>query len=144
MAPSPRVTQLLARAARALTRRGDELLKPTGLRYAQVPVVVFLQQQGPLTQKALADAVGVEQPSMAELLSRMARDGLVVHSPHPTDRRSRTIGLAEDPLGRIDEAARRLAALEDRATAGLTPQEITVLAKLLSRVVENLTADLGV
>ena len=39
--------------------------------------------------------IGVEQPTMAALLARMERDGVVVRTPHPSDRRSSRFALSE-------------------------------------------------
>ena len=68
---APSLAQLINRASRALARDGDAALKPLGLRYAQVPVLALLSGGRELTQKALAEAAGIEQPSMAQLLTRM-------------------------------------------------------------------------
>ncbi|MER6792347.1 MarR family winged helix-turn-helix transcriptional regulator, partial [Amycolatopsis mediterranei] len=91
---APSLAQLINRASRALARVGDIALKPLGLRYAQVPVLALLREGAEPTQKDLAEATGIEQPSMAQLLSRMDRDGLIHRAPHPRDARSQTITLA--------------------------------------------------
>jgi MarR family transcriptional regulator for hemolysin len=91
-----------------------------------------------MTQKELATAARVEQSSMAELLTRMHRDGLVTRSPNPRDARSRLIELAPDSAGRLDEAQQRLADLEDRALAGLDATEADTLKALVARVLANL------
>ncbi|MFD6259170.1 MarR family winged helix-turn-helix transcriptional regulator, partial [Nocardia sp. NPDC060256] len=87
---APSLAQLINRASRALARDGDATLKPLGLRYAQVPVLALLREDAERTQKELAEATGIEQPSMAQLLSRMDRDGLIRRTPHPRDARSQT------------------------------------------------------
>jgi MarR family transcriptional regulator for hemolysin len=135
---APRLTQLVSQTARVLTRRADEALAPLGLHYAQVPVLVLLRRGGAMTQKELAVAARVEQPSMAELLTRMQRDGLVTRSPNPRDARSRIIELAPDSGGRLDRAQQRLADLEDRALAGLDAAEAETLKVLMARVLANL------
>jgi MarR family transcriptional regulator, transcriptional regulator for hemolysin len=134
-----RVTKLLSLASRALTRAGDAALASTGLRMAHVPVVVLLRGSADgMTQKALAEAVGVEQPSMAQLLARMERDGLICRDPHPTDARSRLNTLADGQQTRITQAQRVLADLEQHAVNGLTADEVNTLRRLLGRVVTNL------
>lgn len=133
-----RLTQLIARASRSLNRSGDAALKPLGLRYAQVPVIMLLRRDGTLTQKLLAQQAGMEQPSMAELLSRMNRDGLIRQTPNPRDGRSHAITLAEGNDDRLSEAHNRMADLEERALRGLTPEQVTTLRALLGQVVSNL------
>jgi MarR family transcriptional regulator for hemolysin len=134
----PSLSQTMNRVARALARHGDAALKPLGLRFAQIPVFVLLKMRTGMTQKALADAAGIEQPSMAQLLARMERDGLIVYQPHPTDARSRTIVLADPGDHRIGEGSKRMADLERRAVEGLSGDEVETLKALLARVLDNL------
>ncbi|MEU0502442.1 MarR family transcriptional regulator [Nocardia sp. NPDC005998] len=134
----PSLAQLINRAARALARDGDAALKPLGLRYAQVPVLALLRDGAELTQKELADATGIEQPSMAQLLTRMERDGLIRRTPNPRDARSQTITLATETAPHLNAARRQLADLNARAVAGFTSAEIRTLEELLIRLNDNL------
>ena len=138
MESPPSLSQSINRVFRALTREGDAVLKPLGLRFAQIPVFVLLGRGTPMTQKALAEAAGIEQPSMAQLLARMDRDGLIQYAAHPTDARSRTITLANPGDPRISQGNRQLAELQQRAIAGLTDQQVQVLTQLLDQVRRNL------
>nr|WP_275410201.1 MarR family transcriptional regulator [Streptomyces sp. SID14478] len=52
-----------------------------------------LAQGGAMSQKELARLARIEQPSMAQLLARMERDGLVERAPAPDDRRGSLISL---------------------------------------------------
>ncbi|MFI5783245.1 MarR family winged helix-turn-helix transcriptional regulator [Nocardia sp. NPDC051570] len=135
---APSLAQLINRASRVLARDGDIALKPLGLRYAQVPVLALLREGAEPTQKELAEATGIEQPSMAQLLTRMDRDGLIRRAPHPRDARSQTITLAPGTDARVTDAHAQLAALDNRAVAGFTAAEIATLRDLLTRVGNNL------
>ncbi|WP_067667145.1 MarR family winged helix-turn-helix transcriptional regulator [Nocardia miyunensis] len=134
----PGLARLINRAARTLARDGDAALRPLGLRYAQVPVLALLRDGAELTQKDLAEATGIEQPSMAQLLTRMERDGLIRRTPNPSDARSRTITLADEATGQLTAARQQLAELDTRAVAGFTAAEIRTLTELLTRLNNNL------
>ncbi|WP_431953892.1 MarR family winged helix-turn-helix transcriptional regulator [Nocardia lijiangensis] len=134
----PGLARLINRAARTLARDGDAALRPLGLRYAQVPVLALLRNGTALTQKELAEATGIEQPSMAQLLTRMDRDGLIRRAPNPRDARSQTITLADDTASHLTEARRQLAEIEQRAVAGFSAAEIRTLEQLLTRLNNNL------
>ncbi|MCC3313794.1 MarR family winged helix-turn-helix transcriptional regulator [Nocardia africana] len=140
MAPlsAPSLAQLINRAARAFARDADNMLRPLGLRYAQVPALALLNEGVELTQKELAEATGIEQPSMAQLLARMDRDGLIRRKPNPHDARSQTIQLAGGAEARLTEAHEHLVALDQRAVAGFTADEIATLRHLLTRLGDNL------
>ncbi|QIS13610.1 MarR family winged helix-turn-helix transcriptional regulator [Nocardia arthritidis] len=137
-APIPGVVRLINRAARALARDGDAALKPFGMRYAQVPVLALLRAGAEPTQKELVEATGIEQSSMAQLLTRMERDGLIRRVPNPRDARSQTIALAAETAERVTTARRQLDDLNERAVAGFTPEEIRLLEQLLIRLNDNL------
>jgi len=134
----PSLLQLVNRVHRALARDGDAALRPLGLRYAQIPVFAFLVAHPAATQKALAEATGIEQSSMAQLLARMDRDGLIRHEPNPRDARSRTVTLVDPGDPRLQEGNERLGDLERTALAGFDADEIDTLRSLLTRVHHNL------
>ncbi|MET8779418.1 hypothetical protein ABZV58_30825 [Nocardia sp. NPDC004654] len=78
---------------------------------------------------------------MAQLLTRMDRDGLIRRTPNPHDARSQTITLTDDTAPQLTEARRRLAEIEQRAVAGFSPAEIQTLEQLLIRLDNNLEPD---
>lgn len=136
--PTASLPQLINRISRALARDGDAVLKPLGLRYAQIPVLALLGTGAKLTQKALAESAGIEQSSMAQLLARMDRDGLIRREPHPHDARSQTITLTPDATARANDAHQHLRSLERRAIEGLSAEQVQTLRELLTRVGRNL------
>ncbi|WP_040793715.1 MarR family winged helix-turn-helix transcriptional regulator [Nocardia paucivorans] len=136
--PLPGPARLINHAARMLARDGDAALRPLGLRYAQVPVLALLRDGVELTQKELAEATGIEQPSMAQLLTRMERDGLIRRTPNPRDARSQRIGLTDKAAACSTAARRQLAELDKRAVAGFSTAEIRTLEELLTRLNDNL------
>ena len=100
--PLPAQFRLPRQLARGFTRIVDGGLRELGLAAGQLPVLVSLKKSKALSQAELARIAQVEQPSMAQLLARMERDGLVERVDDPEDKRSRLISLT--PL-----AAKRLA-----------------------------------
>eukprot|EP01035_Chromulina_nebulosa_P030725 gene30725-40857_t len=106
--PEPNPLKLLGRVARGFTRIVDGGLRELGLAAGQLPVLVSLKKSKALSQAELARIAQVEQPSMAQLLARMERDGLVERVDDPQDKRSRLISLT--PL-----AAERRAAFAERS-----------------------------
>ncbi|WP_163773899.1 MarR family winged helix-turn-helix transcriptional regulator, partial [Proteus mirabilis] len=81
--------------------------------------------------KELARLAGVEQPSMAQLLARMERDGLIRREPDPSDGRSSLVSLSEDALARIDPARAILLRGDQEALAGFDAADIDRLTVLL-------------
>ncbi|MFT8775897.1 MAG: MarR family winged helix-turn-helix transcriptional regulator [Gluconacetobacter liquefaciens] len=126
-----------SRIARGLTRVGDVRLRHLGFATAHLPVLTALKDGAELSQKELAKWAKVEQPTMAQMLSRMERDGLVQRMPDPEDKRSSLISLTEATLEKLPAGRTILRQGNSEMTKGLTEDEIETLVSLLRRVLEN-------
>jgi DNA-binding MarR family transcriptional regulator len=94
-------------AARLLIRTISPKLEAHDMSFGYLPVFFTLSDTPRLTQKQIAEIIGVEQPTMAATLSRMERDGLIVRTPDPADGRSALVSLspqAEDKLAIVEQA----------------------------------------
>jgi len=136
--PSDHAAYLLGRAARLFSRRADDRLRNLGFGAAQVPVLRALKDGDAKSQTELATLAQIEQPTMAQMLARMERDGIVRRTPNPADRRSTLFSLTPSFLAKIADARRVLVLGSDELLAGLTPSEVTQLTALLLRMVANL------
>lgn len=125
-------------ASRLLMRRFEERLRPLDFGMAYLPVAVALKDNGALLQKDLAAHAHVEQPTMAALLVRMERDGLITREPHPGDKRASQISLSAKAKARLPSAKERLGEVAEQATSGFSEDERATLVALLRRVVSNL------
>ena len=127
------------RVSRALLRRGDGRLRPLGFAMSYLPVMRALAMaRRPLSQKELARAAGVEQPTMAETIARLVRDGMVQRDPNPDDKRSTGISLTRLSRARFPKARAVLIESEREAMAGFSDHEKALLRDLLKRVLKNL------
>jgi MarR family transcriptional regulator for hemolysin len=129
-----------SRIARALARIGDVRLRELGFATAQLPVLTALKDGAQLSQIELARWSKVEQPTMAQLLARMARDGLIRRDPDPADRRASLVSLTETARARLPAGRAILEQGNREATRGLSPQEVATLIGLLRRVLANVEA----
>jgi DNA-binding MarR family transcriptional regulator len=134
---------LVNRLARISLRWTEERLQPLGLSTGQIPVLYLLREGAALTQKELARFVRIEQPTMAQLLSRMERDGLIRRTDCPDDKRSSLISLTPLALKKLPLAGAILSEGNKEALKGFTDREITTLSKLLLRAVRNLAPEIA-
>jgi MarR family transcriptional regulator, transcriptional regulator for hemolysin len=128
-------------AARLLTRSLERRLLGGSAGY--MPVFFALIDGEPQTQAELARVAAVEQPTMANTLSRMDRDGLVTRTPDPADKRSARVSLT--PLG-LEHATIAMVAATTTNTlslGALTPEERPVFLDMLKRLIATLQADEG-
>lgn len=133
---------LINMASRALYRLHDRRLRPLGVAFGQIPVLAALSKTDALSQKELAKLARTEQSSMAQLLVRMERDGLIQRTPSSADRRVSMISLTDTGQAKVPQAYSALFETNDRALSGFSEEEVDVLRDLLGRLLDNLEADL--
>lgn len=126
-------------AARLLAIALRDGIAPLGVVPGQFAQLLALYEHDGLTQAELCERVQIEQPTMANTLARMERDGLVERVPDPDDRR-RSLVLLTDHARAIEAdlvaAARNSNAA---ATRGLDDTQFAALMTALSTVIDNLT-----
>ena len=131
------------RGSRALLRHFDACLRPFGFAMSHLPVLRALADGRSRSQADLAQAARVEQPSMAETLARMVRDGVVQREPNPDDKRGTLISLTRRSRVRLANAQGALVQADRDAMAGLSREEEVLLRTLLERVVRNIESARG-
>lgn len=129
---------LVSLAARAFARLSEARLKPLGFGVGYLPVLVALEEGRAETQRDLARFAKIEQPSMAQMLARMERDGLIERRPDPADGRSSRVFLTDTARMRLPEACTALFRGNDEALAGFSDEEAAQLITLMGRLIENL------
>ncbi len=129
---------LISLAARLFMRLSEARLKPLGFGVGHLPVLVALEDGQAATQRDLARFARIEQPSMAQMLARMERDGLITRTAHPADGRSSQVLLTPAARRRLPQACATLFEGNREALAGFTEDEAAQLADLLTRLVANL------
>ena len=131
-------------AGRLLGRALDRRLAGYGVSLGQFPLLLVLWEEEGLTQSEIARRLDIEQPTVANTLKRMERDGLIAGAPDPKHSRRVLITLTE--RGRALEAPLKEEALHvnRRATAELAPQELlgfrATLGKLIAALAEETRA----
>jgi MarR family transcriptional regulator, transcriptional regulator for hemolysin len=129
---------LVSLAARGFARLSEARLKPLGFGLGYLPVLVALKNGRAETQRDLARFARIEQPSMARMLVRMERDGLIRRAPDPADGRSSLVSLTETAEARLPDACAVLFQGNREALDGFTDEEAAQLVSLLNRLIANL------
>lgn len=127
-----RFTAAVHNSARIWRLAIDKRLKHLGIGQAGwMTIAMVAKAREPLSQRALADLVGVEGPSMVSMLDRLEREGLVERIASPTDRRVKLVQLTE--AGRKVFAEVKQVGNEFRAFLldGIDPQELAAATALL-------------
>ena len=145
--PIDRFDEALQTVARSITqvRVHERLLRLAGVRLdrAGATLLFKLSARGEsLRVTDLAEMLGVDTPTVTRKVQQLERDGMVVRQSDPDDRRASRIRLT--PAGRrtIERVRRARRAWLDRLLQGWDDDDLSHLADLLSRFVDDLDRDM--
>lgn len=86
--------RLLSAAARRVERAWDQYLAQWSLSHASLPVLALLVG-GDLSQRQLAERLGVTEQTTSRMVASLERSGYLERATHPQDRRRRAVRLTE-------------------------------------------------
>mgnify|MGYP001618589340 CR=1 FL=1 len=92
------------RAARALARRFDRVLKPFNLTNGQFSLMMSLNRPEPAAFGSVANLLGLDRTTLTAALKPLERRGLVTVEPDLRDRRGRLLRLTEEGRRLLTEA----------------------------------------
>jgi DNA-binding MarR family transcriptional regulator len=85
----------MQRAARALARRFDEVLRPVGLTNQQFSLLMALNRPEPPTMAPVAQLLAMDRTTLTAALKPLERRGLLTVEADKKDQRSRRLRLTE-------------------------------------------------
>lgn len=129
---------LVNHLARLMARALHREISSHGVAPGQFPVLLTLWEEDGLTQAELHQRTQVEQATMANTLSRMERDGLVVRKADPADARRALVHLTARARGLQEVLVRSARRVNQVATAGLTPADRVRFLELLHTAISAL------
>jgi DNA-binding MarR family transcriptional regulator len=115
------------RAARTLSRRFDEALRPAGLTSGQFSLLNALNRSEPPSIGAAAQLLAMDRTTLTAALKPLERDGLVAVAADPKDRRNRLVRLTGKGQGALAAAVpiwRDLHAAIEAGLQGLKPDTL--------------------
>jgi len=88
-------------------------------------------------QRELAEAVGIEGPTLTHHLNRMEAAGLVTRDRDPENRRAHLVGLTDEGEAAFDRMRDAVVTFDRRLRTGLTDAQVDGLADLLAQLRVN-------
>ena len=131
---------LLMKTHTILNRQILNCAGKAGLTAGQPKVLEFLSQHGESDQKTIASYCEIEPATVGSILLRMEKAGLVQRRQKEGNRRSLYVSLTPEGKKAAGQVMDIFRQVEETATAGLSPEEETVLRQLLDRVCNTLGA----
>lgn len=135
---APSLIDVVARVSRAVKGAMQVALERHGVHAGQNFILERLWERDGQTPGEIAEAIGVEGPTVVRALQRMAAAGFVVRKRHPTDGRQTTIHLTPAGARLRAQIPRELRQVEEQALSEFSKAERKQLFELLARLGENL------
>ena len=117
-------------------------LKPLGLTHVQFVLLAsltWLDVEGPVTQKQLADHTAADAMMTSQVLRALEDRGLVLRKPHPDDKRARALTVTDEGRALANRAVAMVEAC-DRAFFSAVGGDVGRLSSLL-RLLASPSAD---
>lgn len=102
-------------------------------------ILISLKTRQTRNQRELAEAVGIQGATLTHHLNAMEGDGLVIRRRDPANRRIHLVTLTEAGE-KLFHSLRQVAVdFDQRLRTGLSEKDVTILARLLGKLSENVT-----
>ena len=126
---------LLHGVARAWRLKLDQRLKPIGLSQAKWRTLLHLSlADDALTQSEIAARLGVEEPTLVNLLHRLERAGWVARKTAPHDRRCKTVHLGNRAQHAIEQINATASSLRDELLSEIPTADLQCCMQVLQRI----------
>jgi DNA-binding MarR family transcriptional regulator len=129
---------LVNHAGRLFARALDRGLSGHGVSHGQFPILIVLWEEDGLTQSEIARRLDIEQPTVANTLKRMERDGLISTAPDAANGRRVRILLTERARSLESALTGEADAINAAAARGMGAGEVDSLRAALERLVAQL------
>jgi MarR family transcriptional regulator for hemolysin len=126
---------LLFGTARAWRTKLDQRLRPLGLSQGKWRTLIHLSQGGnKLTQKEIAERMGIEEPTLAGLLDRLQEDGWIKRQESPNDRRCKIIHLQRRSKAVLDEIFNTAHGLRHELIDDVPANDLEACVRVLTQI----------
>ena len=136
--PPPKINELglvLFGTARAWRTKLDQRLRPLGLSQGKWRTLIHLSQGGNrLTQKQIAERMGIEGATLAGLLDRLENDGWVERRGSAEDRRCKTVHLQRRSKAVLDKIFNTAHDLRGELIENIPQRDLETCIRVLSKI----------
>ncbi|MBJ9323250.1 MarR family winged helix-turn-helix transcriptional regulator [Citrobacter portucalensis] len=117
----------------------DATITDTGLTQSSWTVLMQLYQLGDnVSVSELAQMQGIELPPLMRTLSQLEKQGYLLRSTSPYDKRIRLLALTAQGRARLDELNRVIETYQHRVTCTIPEAELASFSATLNQIACNL------
>jgi MarR family transcriptional regulator for hemolysin len=120
-----------------------ELRNKIGITMTQSKVIFALYLHSGLTQRELADKIGIESPTLVPIIDKMEEDGYLKRKPDTSDRRIKRVYTTSKTDSLWDSMMECAINLRKIYMKDVSEQEIKSAFGVITTITNNLSAYLG-
>ena len=129
----------LNRAARVVGRAFDEALTEAGGSLPVWLVLLNLQTEPTSTQRSLAAALGLREPTLSHHLAAMESDGLITRRRDDANRRVQVVALTDAGLAQFRRLRKAAIVFDQRLRRGIDDADLALVNDVLVRLSANVS-----
>lgn len=116
-------------------RRFSEQMEGAGHTYARWRTLFWISQAGDgISQRRLADMLGVEEPTLVRLLDALQKQKMIERRPHPTDRRVNLIYMTPEAEPVLSAGNALAEEIRDEMLDGIPSEDLAAALRVLTTV----------
>jgi MarR family transcriptional regulator for hemolysin len=130
---------IINRTAKAFIKALDsELREKVGVTAGQWKVIVMLVDQNGLTQKEIADKLGLDGATLIPIIDKMEKYELVLRKVDPADRRNNRIYRTERAEVLWEKMVKCVSSIKEISLKGIPDQNVKITKDVLENIWQNL------
>jgi MarR family transcriptional regulator for hemolysin len=135
----PPIGMALNRAARIVSRAFDEALTEAGGSLPMWLVLLNVETGQASTQRSLAAALGLREPTLSHHLATMESDGLITRRRDDANRRVQVVALTDAGLVQFRHLRTAAAAFDRQLRRGIDDADLALVDQTLARLTDNIS-----
>lgn len=112
-----------------------------GVCLGQMPALRYISHHPGCTQKDVADFMKVSPPSVAVMVKRMVRDGVIEKTADERDMRQNRLTITQQGKDLEIHCGNMFDRMDEQVYAGFSAEELEQLSSYLDRLINNLASD---
>jgi MarR family transcriptional regulator, transcriptional regulator for hemolysin len=131
---------VIHKTAKALIHVFDQKLrKEFGITFGQWKIIITLvNNDDGLSQKEIADKLGLEGPTLIPIIDKLEKDGFVTRMVNKSDRRNNRIFLTEKANSSLNLMVKCGLKIKEISIRNISEQNISITKDTLEKMLENI------
>ncbi|HEY0580521.1 MAG TPA: MarR family transcriptional regulator [Candidatus Nitrosocosmicus sp.] len=131
---------IINRTAKVLIQAFDqELRKEIGITFGQWKIIITLVNNNDgLSQKEIADKLGLEGPTLIPIIDKLEKDGFVTRMADKNDRRNNRIFLNEKTINTLDLMINCGLRIKNMSMRDISEENVSITKDTLEKMWKNI------